>query len=94
MEIRPSADLRNRYTEISQFCKESGNPVFLTVNGKGDTVVMSISEYKRQQATLNLLEKLNTAKDDIINGRVHSHTQVFGEIDAIIAKHKGTNPDV
>ena len=91
MEIRPSADLRNKYTEISQFCKQSGNPVFLTVNGKGDTVVMSIAEYKRQQATLALLEKINAAKDDIINGRVHSHDDVFGEIDAIIAKHKGND---
>jgi len=94
MEIRPSADLRNRYSEISQFCKTSGAPVFLTVNGKGDTVVMSIFEYKRQQAALNLLEKLNAAKDDIINGRVHSHDEVFGEVDALIAKRKGNNSDV
>ena len=34
--IRPSADLRNRYNEISTFCHDSAEPVFITKNGKGD----------------------------------------------------------
>ena len=88
MEIRPSADIRNRYTEISNFCKQSCSPVFLTVNGKGDTVVMSISEYNRRQSMLSVLEKLAAAKDDIISGRVYSHEQVFGEVDEILDKYK------
>ena len=33
--IRPSADLRNSYNEISQFCHEYSEPVFITKNGKG-----------------------------------------------------------
>ena len=38
--IRPSAAIRQNYTEIAALCKETGEPVFLTKNGEGDLVVM------------------------------------------------------
>lgn len=38
--IRPSADLRNHYGEISKHCKENKEAVIITVNGRGDTVVL------------------------------------------------------
>ena len=41
-EIRPSSDLRNKYKEISSICKEKKKPVFITVNGRGDTVLLDI----------------------------------------------------
>lgn len=44
--IRPCADLRNRYNEISEFCHENSEPVFITKNGKGDLAVMSIEVYE------------------------------------------------
>jgi len=44
--IRPSSDLRNHYNEISAFCHENREPVFLTKNGKGDLVVLSNAEYE------------------------------------------------
>jgi len=40
--IIPSSDLRNRYNEISEFCREHAEPVYLTKNGRGDLVVMSM----------------------------------------------------
>ena len=43
--IRSSADLRNNYNEISTFCHEHAEPVFITKNGRGDLVVMSIELY-------------------------------------------------
>jgi prevent-host-death family protein len=45
--IRPSADLRNKYNEISDFCHRCSEPVFITKNGKGDLAVMSIEVYER-----------------------------------------------
>ena len=44
--IRSSADLRNSYNEISSFCHEYAEPVFITKNGKGDLAVMSIEAYE------------------------------------------------
>ena len=44
--IRPSADLRNNYNEISELCHEYSEPVFITKNGKGDLAVMSVETYE------------------------------------------------
>ena len=45
--IRPSSDLRNKYNEISSFCNNYNEPVYITKNGVGDLVVLSNSEYER-----------------------------------------------
>ena len=42
MTIRPSAAIRQNYNEIAEFCKRTGEPVYLTKNGEGDLVVMDI----------------------------------------------------
>lgn len=47
--IRPSADLRNHYNEISRQCREENKAVIITVNGRGDTVSLSYEEYKRMK---------------------------------------------
>lgn len=52
--IRPSADLRNNYSEISDVCHASSEPVFITKNGKGDLAVMSIESYEQMCARLEL----------------------------------------
>ena len=70
--IRPSADLRNHYAEISKQCKENKEAVIITVNGRGDTVALSYEEYKNMKARIELLEVLAEAEDDVkneINGR-------------------------
>ena len=53
-EIRSSAELRNRYNEISTFCHEYAEPVFITKNGKGDLAVMSIEKYEDLTGRLEL----------------------------------------
>lgn len=67
-EIRPISDLRNNSNEISEFCKKSREPVFITKNGIGDMVIMSIATYERQQAQLELYAKLAEAEAEIANG--------------------------
>ena len=44
--IKSNADLRNNYNEISTFCHNYAEPVFITKNGKGDLAVMSIEAYE------------------------------------------------
>jgi len=55
--IRPITDLRNT-NEISEICHSSGEPVFITKNGHGDLVVMSMATYERQMALLEVHQKL------------------------------------
>ena len=63
--IRPISDLRNNANEISQFCHSEREPVFITKNGTGDMVVMSIELYERQQALIELYSKLSEAEAEI-----------------------------
>lgn len=78
--IRPSADLRNKYNEMSNLCKETREPIFITVNGRGDTVLLSIEEYKQMQAELELLKNLAEAEDDVRNNRVTPVKDTFLEL--------------
>ena len=88
LTIRPSSDLRNKYPEISGICK-SGEPVFLTVNGKGDTVLLSVEEYDRMFSENYLNAKLKEAADDMENGRIYTHEQVFSELRADLNRLRG-----
>ena len=66
--IRPISDLRNKANEISEFCKATREPVFITKNGVGDMVVVSVETYERQQAQLELYAKLAEAEAEIASG--------------------------
>ena len=66
--IRPISDLRNNANEISDFCRQTHEPVFITRNGNGDMVVISIEEYERQQALIDLYGKLAIAEQEIASG--------------------------
>ncbi len=66
--IRPISDLRNSANEISDFCRQTRDPVYITRNGTGDMVVISIEEYERQQALLKLYGELATAEQEIAAG--------------------------
>jgi prevent-host-death family protein len=46
--IRPISDLRNHFADISKLVHETQEPVFLTKNGYGDLVVMSMEAYERK----------------------------------------------
>ena len=68
--IRPSSDLRNKYNEISAFCHQYGEPVYITKNGTGDLAVMSIEAYERLTARFELYALLEEGMADIRAGRV------------------------
>ena len=78
--IRPSADLRTHYSEISKQCREENEAVIITVNGRGDTVSLSYEEYKRMKSRIELLEILAEAEDDVRNGRVAPISEIFDDL--------------
>ena len=71
-KITSIAELRNNYNEISSFCHEYDEPVFITKNGKGDLAVMSIEAYEQLTARFELYGALRQGLDDIEAGRVVS----------------------
>lgn len=84
--IRPSADLRNHYNEISKQCKENKEAVIITVNGRGDTVSLSYEEYKNMKARIELLEMLAEAEDDVKNGRIAPVSETFDDLRKILSE--------
>lgn len=82
--IRPSADLRNHYNEISKLCRENNEIVIITVNGKGDTVSLAYEEYKRMKARIELLEILTEAENDVKNGRIAPISETFDDLRNIL----------
>ena len=82
--IRPSADLRNHYNEISKQCRENNEAVIITVNGRGDTVTLAYEEYKNIKARMELLEILTEAESDVKTGRLAPIEETFGELRAML----------
>ena len=60
-----SSDLSN---EISKLAHTSNEPIFITKNGEGDLVVMSMSHYSKMQLKIELLSKLSVAQNQRIDG--------------------------
>lgn len=66
--IKPISDLRNKSNEISELAHNSNEPIFITKNGEGDLVVMSMSHYSKMQLKLELLGKLSVAQNQKAEG--------------------------
>ena len=60
-QIRPISDLRNNFADISRVVHETSEPVFLTKNGYGDIVVMSIEAFEKYKLDIMVYEKLKQA---------------------------------
>lgn len=78
--IIPSADLRNHYKEISKSAKKSQEPIFVTVNGRGDCVLLSLDAYDKLTDELKLLRGIVTAEQDIQTGKSEEAKKVFQEL--------------
>lgn len=86
--IRPSADLRNHYNEISKQCREERTPVIITVNGRGDTAVIGLQEYYQMKSELELLRNLAEAENDVREGRIAPMQETFDSIRASLMERK------
>jgi PHD/YefM family antitoxin component YafN of YafNO toxin-antitoxin module len=78
--IRPSADLRNKYNEISEFCHLHSEPVFITKNGKGDLAVLSIETYERICGKFELYRLLDEGLEAEKNGRLRPFREAIADI--------------
>lgn len=67
--IIPIRDLKNT-AAISQMCSESAEPVYITKNGYGDMVIMSMKSYEEKFAMLDIYRSLAEAEDELREGKV------------------------
>lgn len=70
-QIIPIRDLKNT-SEISERCHAAQEPIYVTKNGYGDMVIMSMETYEKQMRMLDVYSKLNVAEEQVKDGQVLS----------------------
>ena len=78
LQIRPVSDLRNKFPDIEKIVNE-GEPVYLTKNGYGSMVVLSLEMYSRlTDGVERALDEADQAAEK--DSRRLTHDEVFGNI--------------
>ena len=78
IQIRPVSDLRNKFTEIESVVK-TGSPVYLTKNGYGSMVVMSIEAYSMlTESTEDALDVADKMSEE--NNKRYTHEEMFAKL--------------
>lgn len=90
MKIKPSTYIRNDYSELSSYCRETSEPIYITKNGEGDLVVMSIEAFEELQSKMNRFEAHNYYLEKYLEGaaynKVHPETYSADETIAELRK--------
>lgn len=87
-QIKSSTDLRNNYNEISTFCHETREPVFITKNGRGDLAVMSIEIFEQLNGRFELYRLLDESRTAVEEGRKRPLSEAMKDIKQEIADGK------
>jgi PHD/YefM family antitoxin component YafN of YafNO toxin-antitoxin module len=80
--IRPIADLRDKYSEISALCHQYEEPVFITKDGAGDLAVMSIETYELLSGKQELYLLLDAGLEQERQGKTRPRREVMAAIKA------------
>ena len=78
--ILSSADLRNNYNDISEFCHTYSEPVFITKNGKGDLAVMSIETYEQLAGRFELYGLIREGMVDVQAGNTRPLSEAISDL--------------
>ncbi len=88
--IRPVSDLRNNFADISRTVHETGKPVFLTKNGYGDMVVLSMESFEALQFESEVYAKLQEAEREAeATGQRYSSKEVLEAMRKAIGGTRG-----
>ena len=78
-QIIPIKDLKNT-SEISDMCKKTKEPIYITKNGYGDMVIMSMDTYEETMKQLSMYRDIEISEQQIEKGQIKDARQVLGEL--------------
>ncbi|MBW7886816.1 MAG: type II toxin-antitoxin system Phd/YefM family antitoxin [Bacteroidetes bacterium] len=79
--IKSISSMRNRTREITTLAREKDEPIYLTKNGEGDMVIMTIDHYERLKAQSELFEQLGVAQSQSAAGKKGiTHAQMIASL--------------
>ena len=81
MQIVPIKDLKNT-TAISERCHNAAEPIFVTKNGYGDMVIMSIDTYEERMGFIDMLQKLKLSEIQFSEGKTKDAREALSELRA------------
>jgi len=85
-KIRPISDLRNKFSDVSREVHESNKPVYLTKNGRGSMVVMSLEAYEQNLFEAEVYLKLKEAEYQAASVKKrYTQDEIMAELRKIIA---------
>ncbi len=89
MYIRPSSDLRNNYTSISELAKTSGEPIFITNKGEDDGVFISMQAWEEREKMFRHRDRIYAAEMSRLNGgRVYTQEELDERMEALFSAYE------
>ena len=78
--IKNSTDLLHNYSEISEFCHNYKEPVFIINNGQGDLAIMSMEKYDELMSRIELYQAIEIGMKQIENGEIYTEEEMLEKI--------------
>ena len=78
-QIIPIKDLKNT-SEISDMCHKAEEPIYITKNGYGDMVIMSVEMYENTMKRLNMYRELELSEREIESGKIKDARQALDNL--------------
>jgi len=86
LATRNSTDLVNNFDDIQPFCRNHREPVFLTNNGRGELVVLSMEMYKELSGRVELYRALQMGQGQISNGDIIEEEKMMAKLSGYIER--------
>lgn len=83
-DIRPVSYLKSKSADVLKQVNETHRPIIITQNGEPKAVLQDPESYENMRNAIGLLKLLSLAEDDIRQGKMLAHDQVFQNIEKIL----------
>lgn len=88
--VKPISYLKAEAAQIVKDLEDTGEPLVITQNGEAKLIVQDVRSYEQTQQMIAMLKLLALAEKDISMGNFRDMSDVFGELDELDKKERGS----